>query len=218
MRGVYDDYCCYLLNGRFNPAYAGSIIKNDCSRHIIKVQPRVCGEYVLMILTGAVERGSTPRMRGVFAGSLYHLIDVRFNPAYAGSISFALGLLQFCKVQPRVCGEYPVVVLSVLFCLGSTPRMRGVYLNLYQITSQIRFNPAYAGSIAPRQRSSQHAQVQPRVCGEYLRKPTLQAKNKGSTPRMRGVYKNDNNRLCQHRFNPAYAGSIQSFVVKLSHQ
>ena len=127
MRGVYDDYCCYLLNGRFNPAYAGSIIKNDCSRHIIKVQPRVCGEYVLMILTGAVERGSTPRMRGVFAGSLYHLIDVRFNPAYAGSIKAT------CKLSA--------------IDTGSTPRMRGVFHLPLVFYNFVRFNPAYAGSI-----------------------------------------------------------------------
>ena len=132
----------------------------------------------------------------------------RFNPAYAGSISFALGLLQFCKVQPRVCGEYPVVVLSVLFCLGSTPRMRGVYLNLYQITSQIRFNPAYAGSIAPRQRSSQHAQVQPRVCGEYILPYSFLGNATGSTPRMRGVFINNKQLHHSIRFNPAYAGSI----------
>ena len=141
-----------------------------------------------MILTGAVERGSTPRMRGVFAGSLYHLIDVRFNPAYAGSIKAT------CKLSA--------------IDTGSTPRMRGVYLNLYQITSQIRFNPAYAGSIAPRQRSSQHAQVQPRVCGEYILPYSFLGNATGSTPRMRGVYHLYAFGVPFFRFNPAYAGSI----------
>ena len=80
-----------------------------------------------MILTGAVERGSTPRMRGVFAGSLYHLIDVRFNPAYAGSIKAT------CKLSA--------------IDTGSTPRMRGVFHLPLVFYNFVRFNPAYAGSI-----------------------------------------------------------------------
>ena len=95
---------------------------------------------------------------------------------------------------------------------GSTPRMRGVYLNLYQITSQIRFNPAYAGSIAPRQRSSQHAQVQPRVCGEYILPYSFLGNATGSTPRMRGVCLIMIQKLMGIRFNPAYAGSIQGIA------
>ena len=65
MRGIFIVLYRALLNGRFNPAYAGNIYTGGIVSHSLKVQPRVCGEYPVSSIASVIEPGSTPRMRGI---------------------------------------------------------------------------------------------------------------------------------------------------------
>ena len=142
--------------------------------------------------------GSTPRMRGISYRRFLCYIRDRFNPAYAGNISPHSYRVCDSQVQPRVCGEYLSAPCEAMPYKGSTPRMRGIY--------------------PQRHPKSYSNKVQPRVCGEYyMNNLTLNAVV-GSTPRMRGIFCRTLSAILLIRFNPAYAGNIQSFVVKLSHQ
>ena len=72
--------------------------------------------------------GSTPRMRGIYPATKEEQNRYRFNPAYAGNIINPFYPMGNTQVQPRVCGEYLFPIPSPDFVLGSTPRMRGIYL------------------------------------------------------------------------------------------
>ena len=163
-----------------------------------------------MTVQGLVLRlsGSTPRMRGIFNIHIGCVILIRFNPAYAGNIlSYS-----FChtsdKVQPRVCGEYTSGLKFLKSRLGSTPRMRGIFVFFVSSPILRRFNPAYAGNILPYVFACLWVQVQPRVCGEYLTRYPCVSTSLGSTPRMRGISYNTHFEHIHYRFNPAYAGNI----------
>ncbi len=51
---------------RFNPAYAGNIGLISTESSIMRVQPRVCGEYPAPTAFPSFVSGSTPRMRGIY--------------------------------------------------------------------------------------------------------------------------------------------------------
>ena len=133
----------------------------------------------------------------------------RFNPAYAGNISTSIYYILLYQVQPRVCGEYWYDWFWGLWTIGSTPRMRGIFLPFRFAWPVLGFNPAYAGNIFFKHQSSTAAQVQPRVCGEYLLYDLKWRFIEGSTPRMRGILMPRRIRRTIIRFNPAYAGNIR---------
>ena len=88
MRGIFRFAVLICQTNRLNPAYAGNICRLIRPESPIRVQPRVCGEYVLHFALFSFILGSTPRMRGIFTIEIVHRFDKRFNPAYAGNILF----------------------------------------------------------------------------------------------------------------------------------
>ena len=147
MRGIFWFCPWNRLLARFNPAYAGNIWVGVMPQSVYQVQPRVCGEYNKKAQIGKPTLGSTPRMRGIFDITIRQKSDNRFNPAYAGNIQKWQQSAMPTQVQPRVCGEYNRKSASRRRNVGSTPRMRGIFNNLFSFFFQIRFNPAYAGNI-----------------------------------------------------------------------
>ena len=69
-------------------------------------------------------------------------------------------------------------------------------------------HPAYAGNMSCPGKAALRFQVQPRVCGEYIKSNAKTTRNIGSTPRMRGI--SVCRKICDIpiRFTPAYAGNI----------
>ena len=92
--------------------------------------------------------------------------------------------------------------------IGSTPRMRGIYPCRKTYRVILGFNPAYAGNIFFCSHVRSFAQVQPRVCGEYVVRSQSITDRTGSTPRMRGILMHSHLMHIDQRFNPAYAGNI----------
>ena len=86
--------------------------------------------------------------------------------------------------------------------------MRGIWNEQNADFIGCRFNPAYAGNIIIITLISHPFQVQPRVCGEYLRWTSYLTWRKGSTPRMRGIFDKSLLSLSCVGFNPAYAGNM----------
>ena len=131
-----------------------------------------------------------------------------FIPAHVGNISFLLNRICYFQVHPRVCGEYSMISFPVVKAIGSTPRMRGIYPCRKTYRVILGFNPAYAGNIFFCSHVRSFAQVQPRVCGEYVVRSQSITDRTGSTPRMRGILLNKSIFDVTLRFNPAYAGNI----------
>ena len=86
VRGIFDCSRLGFALNRFNPAYAGNMLRLSRATEQQKVQPRVCGEYPATSQESNKWVGSTPRMRGIYSHSIYGYGRPRFNPAYAGNI------------------------------------------------------------------------------------------------------------------------------------
>ena len=187
MRGIFKIVNIIIPCLRFNPAYAGNILEIIRKQYKFEVQPRVCGEYLILSSTQSLALGSTPRMRGICFMIRINSKSVRFNPAYAGNIPIGKFNKYGEKVQPRVCGEYKIFVDGNMLETGSTPRMRGIFAWFNISSLLIRFNPAYAGNIIFSFAERLINEVQPRVCGEYQLFLIDELGSQGSTPRMRGI-------------------------------
>ena len=66
MRGILNFVNVFYIGQRFNPAYAGNIVKCRIHQVTSQVQPRVCGEYSNKVTNTSIHLGSTPRMRGIY--------------------------------------------------------------------------------------------------------------------------------------------------------
>ena len=187
MRGIFLYTLLPAGSVRFNPAYAGNMLRLSRATEQQKVQPRVCGEYAFVFDKIENNPGSTPRMRGISTHQHSSFASSRFNPAYAGNICKKSCSALVCKVQPRVCGEYMYMADFEPTMYGSTPRMRGILKPLSAGLKCQRFNPAYAGNMDFVKNAQDVTEVQPRVCGEYTFWHEFSLVILGSTPRMRGI-------------------------------
>ena len=157
----------------------------------VRVQPRPCGEYYYK--RGYIENsaGSTPPVRGICELRGYKRYVRRFNPARAGNIFFAMRRLDLRQVQPRPCGEYLQGEASSMVEKGSTPPVRGISGLVNYVIDCHRFNPARAGNIHVAYQLYKCIQVQPRPCGEYINSGMIKCYHLGSTPPVRGIYRNN---------------------------
>ena len=51
---------------------------------LLKVHPRVCGVYTVVLVESVTRPGSSPRMRGILMKTIIKVALERFIPAYAG--------------------------------------------------------------------------------------------------------------------------------------
>ena len=86
MRGIWEDIILITAGKRFTPAYAGNMFPSFSDIFLIRVHPRVCGEYDDDDVLIYGQSGSPPRMRGICSFSASAVRDYRFTPAYAGNI------------------------------------------------------------------------------------------------------------------------------------
>ena len=87
------------------PAYAGKTFAFDQQTFLDKEHPRVCGENVCPRISGALVKGTSPRMRGkLTSGTNLHNL-ARNIPAYAGKTEAETMPIRVRREHPRVCGE-----------------------------------------------------------------------------------------------------------------
>ena len=97
------------------PAYAGKSKIRRKGRWQHRDHPRVCGEKTQIGQVVHPDWGSPPRMRGKEVGVSGDGLQLGITPAYAGKSPTAKqrGILR--RDHPRVCGEKPVSMYTVLF-------------------------------------------------------------------------------------------------------
>ena len=191
MRGTRATACWEDVLWRFIPACAGN----------------TAGSY----LGGALNDGSSPRVRGTPRSPFARRCRQRFIPACAGNTNPARSPARGSPVHPRVCGEHRRTNARQTAVAGSSPRVRGTHIqngerrrvpavhprvcgeHLHSSRSKLvgsRFIPACAGNTAGRTIAPASTTVHPRVCGEHERR---------------------GGRLgTRHRFIPACAGNTSS--------
>ena len=151
------------------------------------VQPRACGEYVLIIASATETYGSAPRVRGIRRRETGYPPAIRFSPARAGNTIVALASLGAGAVQPRACGEYQHARAKKYGSGGSAPRVRGIQITKPCNSLIVRFSPARAGNTRRLPSGERFPPVQPRACGEYGAASGAMPNGSGSAPRVRGI-------------------------------
>ncbi len=194
---------------RFSPACAGNTPRQAGATYIMAVQPRVCGEHRRPFHCTRPDCGSAPRVRGTqFEVTDWAAVD-RFSPACAGNTAGDAAGDAARQVQPRVCGEHGSKVSTVKRLAGSAPRVRGTRLRHTACGVGRRFSPACAGNTLPFKLPPLYLMVQPRVCGEHERVPTMGNETDGSAPRVRGTPLGNIKAQEDKRFSPACAGNTR---------
>ena len=174
------------------------------------VHPRVCGEHFLILGTGLILAGSSPRVRGTRVALEVRGDGERFIPACAGNTSAAPRSRPAMAVHPRVCGEHSPYLTDPDAWFGSSPRVRGTQNSGTWSIENGRFIPACAGNTLRSRIALVGHSVHPRVCGEHSRGSTAPTPTRGSSPRVRGTL---GRRACKRhriRFIPACAGNTRT--------
>ena len=211
------------------PAYAGNTKRWPRLMCIFRDHPRVCGEHPYRIIPIPEDMGSSPRMRGThlhtFRESDYrgssprmrgtpvfpsqHLGGDGIIPAYAGNTSKHSILVSPKEDHPRVCGEHMSDQTMRGPSGGSSPRMRGTQYSLVHDVFSLGIIPAYAGNTRNPNPRKRPPRDHPRVCGEHLPPVIMDAKRRGSSPRMRGTLTCGILLLLMMGIIPAYAGNTR---------
>ena len=142
-RAVCDGESCRI---RIIPAYAGNTGLVHVRHSGNGDHPRVCGEHLVSMGSGALPLGSSPRMRGtppLFRGQQRRRGII---PAYAGNTCRTRSADSTSRDHPRVCGEHMLEIEAVGEIRGSSPRMRGTRVVADNYGLAVGIIPAYAGN------------------------------------------------------------------------
>ncbi len=123
----------------------------------------------------------------------------------------------FVSVQPHVCGEKQGMENRNSFHVGSTPRVWGKGLAMWNTEGKKRFNPTCVGKSGHVSIGPILQPVQPHVCGEKVLIFLGSAFDLGSTPRVWGKVSFFLRLALHFRFNPTCVGkSAVSRVASLA--
>ena len=146
VRGLHDRAVLADSINRYNPACAGTTVLCHFSRPPNPIQPRVCGDYSIIIRHFDVVPDTTPRVRGLRRDIDLAVARDRYNPACAGTTQVNLRLAAVLSIQPRVCGDYLRTGEGPMFLDDTTPRVRGLPCAVLVDVAHARYNPACAGT------------------------------------------------------------------------
>ena len=183
------------------PACAGEPSPDPHRETPQTVYPRVCGGTQIGIPRVHTRRGLSPRVRGNPQAAFHIRNEQRSIPACAGEPTGELKFQQQRRVYPRVCGGTRMATLSLVRCVGLSPRVRGNPSHPGCRHSAGWSIPACAGEpflllLRPRLQT-----VYPRVCGGTGPRRFQEPSACGLSPRVRG------NQI-PYRILPLSSGSI----------
>ena len=197
---------------------------------LVRSIPRVCGACALYRPLRTLKIGLSPRLRGLAPGPFRRWACLRVYPRVCGachvrdkwcrevdrsipassgpawhrSPSFASG-----SVYPRVCGACVGERVLHLRVQGLSPRLRGLLLEVREMSDGVRSIPASAGPAATLATSHRVQRVYPRICGACYGPAGPGLAVRGLSPRLRGLPRR---RSCwggASRSIPASAGPAQ---------
>ena len=116
------------------------------ARVVIRVHPHVCGELNYYTIIGSSRYGSSPRVWGTPAKTLWVGYIDRFIPTCVGNSDRAYTDGKFPAVHPHVCGELAVSVKQGAVLAGSSPRVWGTPDHSHFYDDDLRFIPTCVGN------------------------------------------------------------------------
>ena len=171
---------------RLIPACAGKTMCLSLERDAKTAHPRVCGENPHASSHFFLAAGSSPRVRGKRCLERHRCLSHWLIPACAGKTWPRAATSDSASAHPRVCGENDRGGPSLVWVVGSSPRVRGKPGGGVGRGLGGRLIPACAGktstTVTPRTTATAH----PRVCGENGMRAVPIGDGSGSSPRVRG--------------------------------
>ena len=130
---------------RIIPAHAGQTHSGHAAFMLDTDHPRACGANSMTCATCFHGCGSSPRMRGKRLRTMPRTRSARIIPAHAGQTVPQSAKISHASDHPRACGANTATNISVLFNVGSSPRMRGKLVMMTCDAMVGRIIPAHAG-------------------------------------------------------------------------
>ena len=112
-----------------------------------------------------------------------------------------------------MCGEHKSLCLSISVTRGSSPRVRGTRKIGVFACCRLGIIPACAGNTSQCRSAYAMAWDHPRVCGEHRIDTMSLAREKGSSPRVRGTRSPAHPAVHRPGIIPACAGNTPSMVL-----
>ena len=152
--------------------------------------------------------GSSPHTRGAPGSTKTSGSRMRIIPAYAGSTSRVEAPPARCRDHPRIRGEHDTRLLSLLFCVGSSPHTRGALVGAIHLHRMLAgSSPHTRGAPARRHALAGPGRIIPAYAGS-TRCAGARARVPGDHPRIRGEHEGGRCEFhLMYRIIPAYAGS-----------
>ena len=170
--------------------------------------PRMCGEHCPRRCTRTGMPGSSPHVRGAFLRIARHPATAGIIPACAGSICCNGDSTQYAGDHPRMCGEHTLWTKEQFVEKGSSPHVRGAFIDGALVEAPRGIIPACAGSILPSALPLPAPRDHPRMCGEHKLPVPVMQRRMGSSPHVRGASGSIEEARSCPRIIPACAGSI----------
>ena len=191
------------------PAWAGKTTVTLAVYTLVGAHPRVGGENTGREVNVFLVSGSSPRGRGKRGHVLHGWVWCGLIPAWAGKTFSFRSLPRLYPAHPRVGGENSGKATCHAGSRGSSPRGRGKHPRLACYLARSRLIPAWAGkTVCCCVRLVAH-RAHPRVGGENVIYPAMQALAGGSSPRGRGKPFKGSRRRFKRGLIPAWAGKTQ---------
>ncbi len=170
-----------------HPRVCGNTLLSTARLRPKRDHPRVCGEHPFSSIVHNPPGGSSPRVRGTQIKLEETIWSAGIIPACAGNTAHMICLELPTRDHPRVCGEHMILLPSILFLSGSSPRVRGTRGHARCFEGRAGIIPACAGNTCKVSSSVFSAWDHPRVCGEHKPRRRQPTARPGSSPRVRGT-------------------------------
>ena len=160
--------------------------------------------------------GSSPRVRGKLIHALALLVEAGLIPARAGKTDSQKGETSCSRAHPRACGENMGEQIRRLGLDGSSPRVRGKRGPGRDPRLAAGLIPARAGKTASWTYRPGTSRAHPRACGENPTESPAPTQTTGSSPRVRGKPRRDDEQGVRVGLIPARAGKTGVLMVVIS--
>ena len=203
--------------GRITPACAGTTAVKVRPEVAFEDHPRVCGNHYKARYADLRKAGSPPRVREPRIPISISILHLGITPACAGTTRWDRDGTMATRDHPRVCGNHSSFSSSVMFSLGSPPRVREPHRRWQPRDAEGRITPACAGTTGLQRCLSGTGEDHPRVCGNHKLPYLHRHHQAGSPPRVREPQLRSGFQCAQRRITPACAGttSFELYPINL---
>ena len=150
--------------------------------------PRRCGAFREKECPCVGFSGSSPQVRGILARACHIGGALGIIPAGAGHLLPKASRSTPARDHPRRCGAFFPKRTLLLWLIGSSPQVRGIFQGKSAEDKPLGIIPAGAGHLSTTSPVCSHTQDHPRRCGAFSYRGFRGTKIPGSSPQVRGIY------------------------------